>query len=133
MRFGAFIKSRRQADPRELTLRDVARFLGISISYLSDVEQGRRKPFDSAKIEKFCIYLGLPDEDRSLMYDLAALETGKVPSDIKDILMYTEIGDLAWHALRLSNAGVITEDDWREFIRSAAPELIVLENGLSFY
>jgi transcriptional regulator with XRE-family HTH domain len=133
MRFGAFIKSRRQADPRELTLRDVARFLGISISYLSDVEQGRRKPFDSARIEKFCIYLGLPDEDRSLMYDLAALETGKVPSDIKDILMYTEIGDLAWHALRLSNAGVITEDDWREFIRSAAPELIVLENGLSFY
>ena len=133
MRFGAFIKSRRQADPRELTLRDVARFLGISISYLSDVEQGRRKPFDSARIEKFCFYLGLSDEDCSRMYDLAALETGKVPSDIKDILMYTEIGDLAWHALRLSNAGVITEDDWREFIRSAAPELIVLENGLSFY
>ena len=118
MRFGEFIKLRRQADPRGLTLKDIAEVLGISVSYLSDIEQGRRKPFDSAKIEQFCNFLGLSDEDRSRMYDLAARETGKVPSDIEDILMYTDIGGLAWHALRLSNAGVITENDWREFIRS---------------
>ncbi len=118
MRFGEFIKSRRQADPRELTLKDMAEVLGVSLSLLSDIEKGRRKPFDSAKIEKFCNYLGLPDEDRSRMYDLAARETGEVPSDIDDTLMYTDIGDMARHALRLSNAGVIAEDDWREFIRS---------------
>ena len=118
MRFGEFIKSRRQADPRELTLKDMAEVLGVSLSLLSDIEKGRRKPFDSAKIEKFCNYLDLPDEDRSRMYDLSARETGEVPSDIDDTLMYTDIGDMARHALRLSNAGVIAEDDWREFIRS---------------
>lgn len=118
MRFGEFIKSRRQADPRELTLKDMAEVLGVSLSLLSDIEKGRRKPFDSAKIEKFCNYLELPEEDRSKMYDLAARETGEVPSDIDDTLMYTDIGDMARHALRLSNAGVIAEDDWREFIRS---------------
>ena len=117
MRFGEYIKSKRIADPRELTLKDVAMRLGISLSLLSDIEQGRRKPFDSKKIEEFCTYLELTDEDRSRMYDLAARETGEVPSDIDDTLMYTDIGDMARHALRLSNAGVIAEDDWREFIR----------------
>ena len=51
------------------------------------------------------------------MYDLAARETGGVPSDIDETLMYTDIGDMARRALRLSNAGVIEEEDWREFIR----------------
>ena len=117
MRFGEFIKAKRLADCRELTQKDVADKLGISLTLLSDIEKGRRKPFDSAKIELFCEFLGLSDEDRSRMYDLAARETGEVPSDIDDTFMYTDIGDLARRALRLSNAGVIEEDDWREFIR----------------
>ena len=117
MRFGEFIKAKRLADRRELTQKDVADKLGISLTLLSDIEKGRRKPFDSAKIELFCEFLGLSDEDRSRMYDLAARETGEVPSDIDDTFMYTDIGDLARRALRLSNAGVIEEDDWREFIR----------------
>ena len=117
MRFGEFIKAKRLADCRELTQKDVAAKLGISLTLLSDIEKGRRKPFDSAKIELFCDFLGLSDEDRSRMYDLAARETGEVPSDIDDTFMYTDIGDLARRALRLSNAGVIEEDDWREFIR----------------
>ena len=93
MRFGEFIKSRRLADPRELTLKDVAERLGVSLSLLSDIEKGRRKPFDSAKIEEFCKYLNLPDADRSRMYDLAAREPGEVPSDIDDTFMYSDIGD----------------------------------------
>ena len=117
MRFGAFIKSRRLADRRELTLKDVADRLGISLTLLSDIEKGRRKPFDSKKIEEFCAYLELPESDKSRMYDLAARETGEVPSDIDDTFMYTDIGDMARHALRLSNAGIIEEDDWRDFIR----------------
>ena len=37
MRFGEFIKSKRLADPRELTLKDVAEKLGVSLSLLSDI------------------------------------------------------------------------------------------------
>lgn len=117
MRFGEFIRAKRLADSRELTQKDVADRLGISLTLLSDIEKGRRKPFDSAKIETFCAFLGLSDSDRSRMYDLAARETGEVPSDIDDTFMYTDIGDMARHALRLSNEGVVDEDDWREFIR----------------
>lgn len=117
MRFGEFIKSRRLRDSRELTLKDIASKLGLSLSMLSDIEQGRRKPFDSEKIEAFCDYLDLPDEDRALMYDLAARDRGEIPSDIDDIMMHSEIGEMARFALRMSNAGIADEDDWRALIR----------------
>ena len=117
MRFGAFIRAKRIKDPRELTLKDISSVLGISGSLLSDIEQGRRKPFDSERIEIFSEYLHLTESDRARLYDLAARETGEVPSDIEDTMMFSPIGDLARHALRLSNEGVVDEDDWREFIR----------------
>ena len=117
MRFGAFIRAKRIKDPRELTLKDISSVLGISGSLLSDIEQGRRKPFDSERIEAFSEYLHLTESDRARLYDLAARETGEVPSDIEDTMMFSPIGDLARHALRLSNEGVVDEDDWREFIR----------------
>lgn len=117
MRFGAFIKAKRLQDEREITLKDVSNVLGISLSFLSDIEQGRRKPFDSEKIEKFCDYLALSDKDKALMYDLAARETGAIPSDLDDIMMYSEVGSMARRALRLTNAGLADEEDWKKFIR----------------
>ena len=66
MRFGEFIKKKRLQDERDLTLKDLATVLGVSLSMLSDIEQCRRKPFDSDKIEQFCSYLNLSDEDKAL-------------------------------------------------------------------
>ena len=117
MRFGELIKFKRLKDPRELSLKDVSSVLNISLSFLSDIEQGRRKPFDDEKIERFCAFLGLTDEDKALLYDLAARERRAVPGDIDDIMMYSEIGEMARFALRMSNAGIADENDWREFIR----------------
>lgn len=45
MRFGSIYKSEKAWDERELTLKDIAKELGLSLSMLSDIEQGRRKPF----------------------------------------------------------------------------------------
>jgi transcriptional regulator with XRE-family HTH domain len=117
MRFGDFIKQKRLNDPRELTLKDMSERLGISLSFLSDIENNRRKPFDQDKIEIFAAELGLSDEDKAKMYDLAARDRREVPSDIEDIMMYDKIGDMARFALRQSNAGVIDEEDWKTFIR----------------
>lgn len=117
IRFGDFIKRKRQEHPGELTLKEVSKMLGISLSFLSDVENNRRKPFDKEKIELFAEKLGLTVDEKALMYDLAARDRGEVPSDIEDIMMYGEIGDMARLALRQSNAGKISEDDWKQFIR----------------
>ena len=122
MRFGEFIKSKRLADDRDLTLKDVAKALGISVSMLSDIEQGRRKPFDQEKLEKFCDFLGIEEEERALLYDLSAKETRKIPDDIEDTMMYTTSGAYARRALRLTNSGVIGEEDWKRFIREKMKE-----------
>lgn len=47
MDFRQFIRSKRLKDSRELTLRDISKELGISLPMLSDIEKGRRNPFDA--------------------------------------------------------------------------------------
>ncbi|MCR4443232.1 MAG: helix-turn-helix transcriptional regulator [Peptococcaceae bacterium] len=116
MRFGDFIKKKRLSDPRELTLKDMSERLGMSIGMLSDIENNRKKPFDSDKIEKFAEILGLSEEEKAKMYDLAARERNQIPADLEDIMLYDNIGEMARFALRQSNAGVVTEEDWKKFI-----------------
>ena len=117
MRFGQFIKAKRQEDSREITLKELSSELGISLSMLSDIEQMRRRPFDSDKIEAFSSYFHLTDDEKALMYDLAARENQKVPSDIEDTMMYSNVGTMARRAIRMTNAGLADEEDWKSFIR----------------
>jgi len=117
MRFGDFIKKKRQDNPRQLTLKDLSERLGISLSFLSDIENNRRKPFDSDKIEKFAEILDLSDIEKATLYDLAAREKKEIPSDLEDIMMYEKIGEMARFALRQSNAGNLTEEDWKQLLR----------------
>lgn len=94
MRYGQFLRAKRISDSRELTLKDVARELGVSVSFASDVEQGRRKPYDEEKTEKLIEFLGLTEEEIALMNDLAAreiLRTALVPEDAK---ICKDAGDL---------------------------------------
>ena len=65
MRFGEYIRKKRQDDPRELTQREVSQELGISLPYYSDIEHGRKKPFDATLIEKFCVYLDLTEAEKA--------------------------------------------------------------------
>lgn len=117
MRFGTYLKTLRTE--REITLKTMSEVLGISLSFLSDVEQNRRKPFDSDKLGKIVAYMHLDDDAKALLYDLAAKEKGTIPDDIDDIMMHSEVGDMARLALRLTNAGVIDEADWKKFIRES--------------
>ena len=117
MRFGDYIRRKRQVDLREITQGEMAKQLGMSLTYLSDIENGRKKPFGGETIEKFCAYLNLSDEEKAHIFDLAAKEKHAVPADIEDVLMYEDIGTMARFALRESNAGNVTEEDWKSFIR----------------
>lgn len=119
MPFGTYIKKLRMDDPRELTLKQVSEELGISLSFLSDIENNRRKAFDLDMLETFANYLNLDSEKRDILFDLAGRNRNEVPADIVDIMMYDRIGELARFALRQSNAGKLTEDDWKAFIQKA--------------
>lgn len=112
--FGELIRRRRMQDPRQLTLREMAAELGMPVSVLCDVEQGRRKAFDGEVIEKFCEFLSLGAEDRALLYDLAANSKRTIPADIDSFMMYTDMGASARFAMRCSRDGFLTQADWDE-------------------
>ncbi len=116
MRYGQFLKAKRNSDGRGLTLKDVAAELEVSVSYVSDIEQGRRKPYNEAKTFKIIELYRMTEDEIALLYDLAARENSKIPRDLEDILMYSEAGDMARHALRMTKKGVIDEGDWWQFI-----------------
>lgn len=116
MTFGQFLKAKRLASDQELSLRDAAKKLDMSLTMYSDIEKDRRNPGEDF-VEKVSALLNLPKEDKETLYDLAAKKKRTVPSDIEDVMMYTPSGSLARAALRLTNEGVASEEDWKKFIR----------------
>jgi transcriptional regulator with XRE-family HTH domain len=115
--FGEYIKEKRMNYIPRYTLKKMAEALDMNLTHLSDIENGRKNPFDADKIESFCKILDLSDEDKSKMYDLAARDSNSVPADITDTIMYTEQGDYARTALRMVNQGKGNVELWKELIR----------------
>ena len=114
--FGEFIRKKR-LDGGHLTLKDMGSILGISHTHYSDIEHGRRCPGEELDYEKLAYLLRLSDDEKAMMYDLAAKKRNSVPSDIKDVMMNSESGNMARMALRMTKAGIAGEEDWKEFIR----------------
>ena len=119
MRFGDYIRKKRLEDSRELTMQNIADHLGISLSYMSAIENHRKPPFDGQKLEQLAKYLNLSDNEAALMFDLACKESRGVPYDIEDVFLNTKIGEMARYALRLSKAGLLKKSDWKALIRKA--------------
>ena len=118
MRFGQFLRKKRLDDPRELRQADIAEILGLSLSYYTDIENDNRRPLNGDEIEIVSAYLNLSEEDKAKLYNFAAFEKGKIPADLEETVIYDKVGEYALMALRESKAGNITEEMWKQFIRS---------------
>ena len=114
--FGCYIRRKRLESPEELTLREVSEKLGISLTVYSDIEKDRRVPSESFAYETLASLFHLDTSGKALLYDLAARRKRTVPSDIEDTLMYSETGNLARLALRMTNEGTANEEDWKRFV-----------------
>jgi len=77
-RFGDLLRRlRREADK---TLGDVARELGVSVPYLSDVERGNRKPFTTERLIQLAMFLKV---DAAALIEAADRERGIIEYDIR--------------------------------------------------
>ena len=77
-RFGDLMRQvRRKADK---TLGDVARELGVSVVYVSDVERGNRKPFNTERLLKIAAFL---KADVTPLIEAADKEKGFIEYDIR--------------------------------------------------
>ena len=114
--FGRFIREKR-LDAGDVMLKDIGYAVGVSLSYLSDIEHDRRNPGEGFNYEALAKLLRLTEDEKAHMYDLAGKCRKTVPEDIEDVMMNTESGNMARMALRMTKAGIAKEDDWKEFIR----------------
>ena len=74
MEYGRKLRKLRRINDK--TLKDVANHLDISITYVSDVERGKRCPFDAFRTEMVCVFLGCTIEDTEELLILCAQERG---------------------------------------------------------
>ena len=114
--FGRFIREKR-LDAGDVMLKDIGYAVGVSLSYLSDIEHDRRNQGEGFDYEALAKLLRLTDSEKANMYDLAGKCRKTVPEDIEEVMMNTESGNMARMALRMTKAGIAKEDDWKEFIR----------------
>ena len=79
--FGEFIRRRRKI--RGIGLREMARLIGISPAYLTDIEKNRREAPSKNVIGKISDIL---ESNLEHLFDLADLNPKKIPPDLPGII-----------------------------------------------
>ena len=109
--FGEFLVAKRKE--REIPSLQVAETLGISPSYYSDIEKGRRNPPpDRESLVKIAKLLNLNSGDLAIFYDLAGKARDEAPPDLPDYINENQVVRVA---LRLAK-DTGSNEDWQRFI-----------------
>lgn len=111
--FGEFIKEKRLQ--KEISLRKFAELLGISPVYLCNMEKDRNPAPKDDILSNLAKLLLLDDEERKLLYDLAA-KSKNTPTVSKDLPEYIMNRDIVRVALRTAKDVDATDEEWQEFI-----------------
>ena len=109
--FGEFLKTKRLR--AHLTLREFAKRLEVSAPYMTDIEKDRRNPFNNELLEKAASILGLTEEEKHEMYDLAGEKRHEIAPDIPDYIMQRGYVSAALRTARDLDAD---EEDWQRFV-----------------
>ena len=89
--FGKFLRSVRQA--KGVSIRQLAKEVDKTPTYLSDIENGHNKPPEKELLETIIQKLNLDDSPKfkATLFDLAAKERNDIPADVKDYIMSNQI------------------------------------------
>ena len=108
--FGIYLRYLRHK--YHVTLRCLSDMTGISFSYISNIENGNRKPPMLDKISKIAIALGVTDEEKKQLFDLAISQDG-LP---EDIVRYMMLNTLSIFAIQIAQQLELDNADWKEII-----------------
>lgn len=109
--FGEFLAEKREE--RDLTLREMARKMGVSAPFLSDVEKNRSAPLTKERLDKVSEILNLDTDEKTTMYDLVGRQRNTVAPDLPEYIMGREYVAMALRTARDLNA---SEAEWRKFV-----------------
>lgn len=90
LNFGIYLRKIREE--KKISIRQLARAIGITPTYLSDIEKGNNKPPNKQLLEEIVNELQIKNYDQltNTLFDLAAKERNDVPEDIKEYIMNNE-------------------------------------------
>jgi transcriptional regulator with XRE-family HTH domain len=109
--FSDFLTKKRK--DKKISLRQLSRYLKVSATYLSEVENNKSAPLTYERLQKVATFLNLSDEEQSEMYDLAGNQRGTVAPDLLEYIKKRDYVNLAIRTARDMGA---SEDDWLNFI-----------------
>ena len=116
--FGTFVKEKRLV--KGINLRKLAELLELAPAYISDIENGNRNSPSPDKMEKLVEVLGLNEDEKNEMYDLAAKDRDNTVAP--DISEYVKSNDAVRVALRKARNLNLGEQEWLKIIEK-------MENG----
>ena len=118
--FGEYLKHKREQ--KQISLREVARTLGVSAPFLSDVENNRRGPLTEERLADLAKVLNLNEKEQDEMYDIVGKQKGLLAPDLNP---YVTERPYVNAALRTARNLEANEEDWQRFV----DDLIKRKNG----
>lgn len=85
--FGEYLRAVRRA--KKISIRQLAKAVNKTPTYLSDIEKGNNKPPEKELLKKIIEELKINDFSKlkNTLFDLAAKERNDIPADIKEYIM----------------------------------------------
>ncbi len=116
--FGHYIDQKRRGRSQsgaDIMLKDIAKAMGVTATYLSDIIKGRRKPPEMKLLEKIAEVLMLNETEREELLDLAGREREEAAPDLPDYIMDENIPHVRI-ALRRANNKKLGDDFWKKVV-----------------
>lgn len=110
MNFGTFISEKRRE--KDISLRSFSKMIDISPEYLSKIENGLRSAPKDSILEKIADKLLLNNEEKELLFDLAA-ESKPYLSLASDLTKYICENEIVHNTLRLAKRSKLTDEEWQ--------------------
>ena len=107
--FGELLAALREE--HDFTLRELARQLGVSAPFLSDVEKNRSAPLTKDRLDKVAEILHLNTDEKTAMFDLVGRQRNTVAPDLPDYIMGRD-----YVAAALRTARDAGEAEWLKFV-----------------
>lgn len=109
--FGEFLTAKREE--RDLTLREMARQMGVSAPFLSDVEKNRSAPLTKERLDRVAEILQFDTDEKTAMYDLVGRQRNIVAPDLPEYIIGR---DYVAAALRTARDLDVGEAEWLRFV-----------------
>jgi transcriptional regulator with XRE-family HTH domain len=116
--FGQYIDQKRRGkgiDGTDIMLKDIAKIMDVTATYLSDIIKGRRNPPEMKLLEKIVEALRLDTQEREELLDLAGRERSEAAPDLPEYIMDEKLPHVRI-ALRLANSKSLGDDFWKKVV-----------------